>query len=60
VHGATDTTATEVADAKVGPEDLGRTLFTLLGIDPDRALLAGGNRPIRLVNGGRLLSEILA
>ncbi len=58
--GATDPTATEVAEAKVGPEDLGRTLFTLLGIDPDHVLLAGGNRPIRLVNGGRLLEEILA
>ncbi len=60
VHGATDPTATEVADARVGPEDLARTLFTQLGIDPERVLLAGGNRPIRLVNGGRLLTEIVA
>ena len=60
VHGSTDPTATEVSDAMVGPEDLARTLFTLLGVDPDRALLAGGNRPIRLVNGGRMLTEIVS
>ena len=43
----------------VRPEDLSRTIFTLLGIDPD-VKLASGNRPVRLVDGGRVLEEILA
>jgi uncharacterized protein DUF1501 len=60
VHGQSDTTATAVDDAAVGPEDLGRTVFTLLGVDPDKALLAPGNRPVRIIRGGRVLSELLA
>lgn len=59
VHGRTDATATAVEEGLVRPEDLSRTVFTLLGIDPD-AELAAGNRPVRLVKGGRLLEEILA
>ena len=59
VHGRTDATATAVEEDAVRPEDLSRTVFTLLGIDPD-AELAAGNRPIRLVKGGRLIEGILA
>jgi hypothetical protein len=60
VHGASDPTASEPQEDPMGPEDLARTVFTLLGIDPDKVLIAPGNRPIRLVNGGRLVKEILA
>ena len=31
-----------------------------LGVDPDRRLMAPGNRPVRIVTGGRLLEEVLA
>lgn len=60
VHGASDATATEVDTDPVGPEDLGRTVFSLLGIDPDRLLMAPGDRPVRIIRGGRRLDEILA
>jgi len=59
VHGRTDATATAVEEDVVRPEDLSRTVFTLLGIDPD-AVLTAGNRPVRLVKGGRVVEEILA
>jgi len=29
-------------------------------VDPDRTLLAGGNRPLQLVKGGRVMREVLA
>ena len=60
VYGASDPTASEPAEAAVGPEDLARTVFALVGIDPDKALLAGGNRPVRLVKGGKVLRDLLA
>lgn len=59
VHGRTDATATAVEEDLVRPEDVSRTVFSLLGIDPD-AVLTAGNRPIRLVKGGRLIEEILS
>lgn len=59
VYGRTDATATAVEEDAVRPEDLARTVFTLLGIDPDTELMAG-TRPVRLVKGGRVLTELLA
>ena len=59
VHGASDATASAVDAKAVGPEDLARTVFTLIGIGPDKSLIAGGNRPLRLVKGGRVLHDIL-
>ena len=60
VHGRSDATASEVEEKGVGPEDLARTVYTLIGVDPDRTLLAGGNRPLQLVKGGRVMREVLA
>ncbi|MBL6756180.1 MAG: DUF1501 domain-containing protein [Planctomycetes bacterium] len=60
VHGRSDATASEVEEKAVGPEDLARTVYTLMGVDPDRTLLAGGNRPLQLVKGGRVMREVLA
>ncbi|MGD2017923.1 MAG: DUF1501 domain-containing protein [Planctomycetota bacterium] len=60
VHGRSDATASEVEEKAVGPEDLARTIYTLIGVDPDRTLLAGGNRPLQLVKGGRVIREVLA
>jgi len=59
VLGATDATATAVEADPVHPEDLARTVFTLLGVQPDRELTAG-TRPVRLVKGGRVLTELCA
>jgi len=60
IHGTSDATAAEVDDAVMGPEDLARTVFTLLGVDPEKRLMAPGSRPVAIVKGGRLMSELLA
>lgn len=60
VHGSSDATAAEVDEYGMGPEDLARTVFTLLGVDPEKRLLAPGNRPVAIVKGGRIVPEILA
>ncbi|MBK8098756.1 MAG: DUF1501 domain-containing protein [Planctomycetes bacterium] len=44
----------------VRPPDLAATVFSLLGLDPEKKLMAPGDRPIDLVRDGRVLQEILA
>jgi hypothetical protein len=41
-------------------EDLSATIYHQLGIDPDKRLIAPGNRPIDIVRGGKVVNEILA
>ena len=36
------------------------TVYHQLGIDPDKRLMSPGNRPIDIVRGGKVVSEILA
>ncbi len=60
VLGATDKTATEVTDLPVGPEDLLQTVYTILGVDPAREYHTSIGRPVRAVNGGKLIPGLLA
>lgn len=60
LHGRSSATGAEPEADPVRPADLAATVFTLLGIDPEKRLLAGGGRPIGLVRDGRVLTEVLA
>jgi uncharacterized protein (DUF1501 family) len=60
VYGTSDATATEPQDDPLSVEDLAYTVYYQLGIDPDKKLMAPGNRPIIIVNEGKLLKELLA
>ena len=60
VHGASSGTGADPETDAVRPADLAATVFTLLGIDPDKKALSPGNRPIDLVRDGRVISEILS
>ncbi|MBK8979049.1 MAG: DUF1501 domain-containing protein [Planctomycetes bacterium] len=60
VVGASDASGAEPALDAVAPADLAATMFELLGIDPTKRLLSPGDRPIDIVRGGRLLTEVLA
>ncbi len=44
----------------IGPEDLATTVYHLLGIVADKELMAPGNRPIEIVDGGKVVKELLA
>ena len=50
----------EPARDPVSPEDLASTIYTLLGINPERELMSPGNRPMEIVNGGSVLYDLLA
>jgi hypothetical protein len=59
VIGRTDETGDAPADRPVTPADLAATIFTLLGIDPNSRLLTPDSQPIRLVDGGEPLAELV-
>jgi hypothetical protein len=59
VLGRTDDTGDSPADRPVTPADLAATIFTLLGIDPNSRLTTPDNQPIRLVDGGEAIGELL-
>jgi hypothetical protein len=52
--------AGEPEEDKVGIEDLAQTVYNQLGITGDKELMSPGDRPIEIVDGGRVLDEILA
>ena len=60
VYGASDATATEPEDSPVSPEDLATTMYHLMGIVADKELMAPGDRPIEIVDGGELIKPLLA
>ena len=60
VYGASDATGGEPETDPLTVEDFACTLYTQLGIDPDKALMAPGNRPVRIVYGGKVAKDLLA
>lgn len=51
VHGASDATGAEPLDGDVHAKDYAATLFHLLGIAPEKRILAQGTRPISISDG---------
>ncbi|QDV22843.1 DUF1501 domain-containing protein [Aureliella helgolandensis] len=60
VHGASDPTAAEPDLDPVSPEDLATTIYHLLGIVADKELMSPGDRPIEIVDGGKVIKQLLA
>ncbi len=60
IHGLSNATASEPERDPIGPEDLATTVYSLMGIVADKELMAPGNRPIEIVDGGKVVKELLA
>lgn len=60
IYGSSNSTASEPEENPVGPEDLFTTVYHCLGIVADKELMAPGDRPIEIVDGGKVIKEILA
>lgn len=60
VLGATDREGREAAERPVRLADLHATLCSQLGIDPDCEVATPLGRPMKLVNGGRIVTELLS
>jgi uncharacterized protein (DUF1501 family) len=59
VVGKSDARAEKPASDPHGPEDLAATIFHLLGIDPKEEFLTPEGRPVAIVNGGRVIHDLL-
>jgi uncharacterized protein (DUF1501 family) len=59
VVGATDARAERPAANPHGPEDLAATIYHLLGIDAAEEFYTAEGRPVPIVNGGRVIRELL-
>jgi hypothetical protein len=60
VYGSSDATAAEPQDDPLTIEDMATTVYHCLGINADKELMAPGDRPIELVDGGKVRKELLA
>ncbi len=58
VIGATNDAGTEVTDRPVAITDLFRSIYYTLGIDADEENLSRIGRPIKLVDGGEVVTEL--
>ena len=60
IYGSSDATAAEPNQDPLTVEDLSTTVYHQLGITADKELMAPGNRPIEIVDGGKVVTELLA
>jgi hypothetical protein len=60
IYGASDATASEPEENPVTIEDLMTTVYHQLGINADKELMAPGGRPIEIVDGGKVVKDLIA
>lgn len=60
VYGASDATGAEPDHNPLSVEDFATTIYHQLGIVADKELMAPGGRPIEIVDGGKVIKELLA
>ena len=59
IYGTSDATSTGPDENPVTVENLAATVYTQLGIDHSRRLMAPGSRPIDIVRGGEPIADII-
>ena len=60
IYGSSDATASEPDEKPLGVEDFATTIYHQLGIVADKELMAPGDRPIEIVDGGKVIKELLS
>jgi len=60
VYGKSDALGGEPDENPVSPEDLARTMYRLLGINASKRIVVENVRPVDIVNGGKLLTDLIA
>jgi len=59
IYGLSNAVASEPEEDALGVEDWASTIYKCLGIVSDKELMAPGDRPIEIVNGGKVRKELL-
>ena len=60
VYGSSDATSADVEQNPVSPESWAATIYHLLGVDYTKALMAPGDRPVKIIDNGKHIQDILA
>ena len=60
VYGSSDPTGSEPDQDPLTVENMAATVFSQLGIKPEKKLMAPGNRPIDIVRSGAVVTDLLA
>ena len=60
VYGSSNSTASEPEEDALNVEDWATTIYHCLGIVADKELMAPGDRPIEIVDGGKVRKDLLA
>lgn len=60
VYGSSDATASEPLDDPLTVEDWATTVYQCLGIVAEKELMSPGGRPVEIVDGGKVVRELLA
>ena len=60
VYGKSDATASEPDEEPLTVQDLATTVYKQMGIIGDKELMAPGDRPIEIVNGGKVVKDLIA
>ena len=59
VYGSSNATSSEPEDNPLTVGDWATTIYHTLGIVADKELMAPGDRPIEIVDGGKVRKELL-
>ena len=59
-YGTSNSTASEPEDNPLSVQDWASTIYHCLGIVSDKELMAPGDRPMEIVDGGKVIKELLA
>ena len=59
VYGSSNATASEPEDDPLTVEDWATTIYDRLGIVADKELMAPGDRPIEIIDGGKVRKELI-
>jgi len=59
VHGSSNATAAEPDDDPLTVEDWATTVYDRLGIDAHKELMAPGARPVEIVDGGKVVEQLI-
>jgi hypothetical protein len=60
VHGASDAQAAQPDSDPLTVENLSATIYSLMGIDPEKRLMTSDARPVSIVYNGRVEKDLLA
>ncbi|HTN76304.1 MAG TPA: DUF1501 domain-containing protein [Pirellulaceae bacterium] len=60
IYGTSNSTASEPDTDALEPQDLATTIYNQLGIVADKELMSPGNRPIEIIDGGKVVKGLLA